>query len=207
MEDFQIADAGAQDIISGIADEWLSAADLVAAAPAPPADIPVADSHADFVALSKGEQADALAKSVARGHELFLSNLAGCSKCHGPLGKGDGGNKDYDDWTKDWTLKVGIDPAKHPEKLVPLMARGALPPRFAMPRDFTAGVFHGGEKSSDLYRRITQGIPGSPMPSATFVPGKYEQQDVWHLINFIRSLKKVEEVETAPEKETVAQSE
>ncbi|OUT61377.1 MAG: hypothetical protein CBB71_05430 [Rhodopirellula sp. TMED11] len=207
LEDFQIADAGAQDIVAGIADDWLSAADMAAAVPAPPEGIPVADSHAEFVALSKGDQAEALAKSVARGHELFLSNITGCNKCHGPTGKGDGGNKDYDDWTKDWTMKVGIDPQKHQEKLVPLMARGALPPRFAMPRDFTVGVFRGGEKASDLYRRITQGIPGSPMPSATFVPGKYEQQDVWHLINFIRSLKKVEEVETAPGDDTVAQSE
>jgi hypothetical protein len=26
------------------------------------------------------------------------------------------------------------------------------------------------------------------MPAATFVEGQFEQDDVWHLINFIRSL-------------------
>ena len=30
------------------------------------------------------------------------------------------------------------------------------------------------------------------MPEATFVEGEFEQDDVWHLINFIRSLQKAE---------------
>jgi hypothetical protein len=41
------------------------------------------------------------------------------------------------------------------------------------------------------------GIEGSPMPAATFVEGQFEQDDVWHLINFIRSLQKPEADEPA----------
>jgi len=74
------------------------------------------------------------------------------------------------------------------EELIPLMARGALPPVNIIPRNFAEGVFRGGSTSKDLYRRITQGIDGTPMPAATFVEGQFDPDDVWHLINFIRSL-------------------
>ena len=45
-----------------------------------------------------------------------------------------------------------------------------------------------------------QGIDGTPMPAATFVEGQFEKDDVWHLINFIRSLQKSDgEEDTIPE--------
>jgi hypothetical protein len=41
------------------------------------------------------------------------------------------------------------------------------------------------------------------MPAATFVEGQFEKEDVWHLINFIRSLQKpadpLESVEPSPQ--------
>ena len=37
-----------------------------------------------------------------------------------------------------------------------------------------------------------QGIEGSPMPAATLVEGQFEEDDVWHLINFVRALQKVD---------------
>ena len=185
----------ANDILEGIAFDWLDAADDVIEVPAPPADIPVADSHAEFVALSQGDNADALAASIKRGHELFIGKNASCSKCHGEKGLGDGQNKDYDDWTKDWTTRAGLKPEDN-DALIPLMARGAMPPKVAMPRNFTEGVFHGGESAGDLYRRIFTGIDGTPMPGATFVPDQYEKEDIWHLINFVRSVKKPEPEES-----------
>ena len=33
------------------------------------------------------------------------------------------------------------------------------------------------------------------MPAATFVEGQFEKEDVWHLINFVRSLDKSGEEE------------
>jgi hypothetical protein len=36
------------------------------------------------------------------------------------------------------------------------------------------------------------------MPAATFVEGEFEADDVWHLINFIRSLQKVEGIQSPP---------
>jgi hypothetical protein len=157
--------------------------------PEPPSDIPVAETHADFVQLSQGEQSAALAESVQRGQEVFVGKIAACNKCHGNEGLGNGQTTDYDDWTKDWTTRIGLKPEDY-DSLVPLIARGALPPINAIPRNFGEGIFHGGSTSTDLYRRITIGIEGSPMPAVTFVDGEFEPKDVWHIINFIRSLQK-----------------
>lgn len=178
----------AQDHLVEIGESWLDAPDQVVEVPEPPTDLPVPADYDEFVKLSEGDQADALAKSVAHGRELFASKVTGCSKCHGETGKGDGQNTDYDDWTKDWTTTIGLKPEDR-ESLIPLLARGALPPKNAKPRNFSDGLFHGGGSPQALYRRITQGIDGTPMPAATFVPGEFEADDVWDLINFIRSLK------------------
>lgn len=179
----------AQDYALEIGEAWLEADEEVLQVPEPPADLPVADSQEEFAQLSSGEHAEAVAASVQRGGELFRGKIASCSKCHGEDGRGTGQTTDYDDWTKDWTSRVGLKPEER-EALIPLMARGALPPQNAQPRDFTQGVFHGGSRSEDLYRRIMLGIDGTPMPAATFVEGQFEQDEVWHLINFIRSLVK-----------------
>ena len=182
----------AEDYAVEIAESWLEAEDEVVEVPEPPADLPVADSPEEFVRLSQSDQADELAASVERGRELFRGKIAACSKCHGESGRGDGQTTDYDEWTKDWTTSIGLDP-KQKDTLIPLIARGALPPRNALPRNFEVGAFHGGSTAEDLYLRITQGIDGTPMPAATFVEGKFEEDDVWHLINYIRSLQKAED--------------
>ena len=181
--------------VTDLAGDWLDAENHLVDVPEPPSDIPVADSQKEFVTLMNSDQASALKESIAKGQALFRGAGA-CNKCHGDKGLGDGQNKDYDDWTKDWTLKVGIKPEEQ-EKLVPLFARGALPPRNAMPRNFQEGIFRGGSTAKDLYLRIIGGIEGTPMPGVTITPGKFEQSDIWHLINFIRSLQKQAEPDAA----------
>lgn len=186
-----------EDTVADIGGAWLDAEDDVVEVPEPPQEIPVANNHAEFVTMAAGPQADAVAKSIERGRELFKGKIAACSKCHGEDGLGNGQTTDYDDWTKDWTSRIGLDPLKR-DSLVPLLARGALPPLTIHPRNFSEGYFRGGDKAADLWVRIVQGIEGSPMPAATFVEGEFEEDDVWHLINFIRSLQKVEAVEPPP---------
>ncbi|MDA8745082.1 cytochrome c [Rubripirellula amarantea] len=180
----------AEDYAVEIGESWLEAQDEVIEVPEPPADVPVAEDYADVLKLKSGEQAEAFLASVKRGQELFRGKVASCSKCHGETGMGDGQTNDYDDWTKDWTTRIGLKPEDR-ESLIPLLARGAFEPRNALPRNFAEGVFRGGASSEDLYLRITQGIEGSPMPAATFVEGQFEEDDVWHLINYIRSLQTV----------------
>jgi mono/diheme cytochrome c family protein len=137
----------------------------------------------DELQLALHEDGDNPVKeSVKKGKEIFLSEQAACAKCHGIEGRGDGQNQDYDDWTKEWTLRIDIDPNDAAEQ-VPLIARGALPPRKIVPRDFREGLFRGGSEPEHIYRRIAAGIDGTPMPAASIPP-----EDIWHLVNFVRSL-------------------
>jgi cytochrome c oxidase cbb3-type subunit 2 len=79
-------------------------------------------------------------KAQARAKEMFLD---ACASCHGPTGKGDGVQEQYD------------------EKGYPVR-----------PRDLTHGVFKGNPDPKDLYRRIVAGLPGSPMPMSDWAYGE-----------------------------------
>lgn len=186
------------EAVEDVASAWLEAEEDVVELE-PSGDIPVPENRAEFLAMMEGEQAEALKASVQRGHELFTSELVGCAKCHGKQGKGDGQTTDYDDWTKDWTASVGLDP-KDTAAIMPLMARGAWEPKNIVPRNFAEGIFRGGSEPQNLFHRIANGIAGTPMPAATFVDGQFSRQDIWHLINFIRSLDQSE----LPDEETTA---
>ena len=123
-----------------------------------------------------------ISESVARGKELFASEKASCSKCHGKEGHGDGETNDYDEWAKDWTKRFGLDPTDEYGQ-VPLIARGALPVRKAIPRNFQEGIYRGGQQPEQIYQRIALGIEGTPMPAAAV-----SEQEIWDLVNFVRSL-------------------
>jgi len=73
---------------------------------------------------------------LARGKELFVR--AKCWECHGHEGRGDGPSAPQ--------LKDDFD----------------LPIR---PTDFTRGQFKGGSNVVDIYRTMTVGLDGTPMPS------------------------------------------
>lgn len=180
-EDFEEQLEFAQDTVLEIADSWLEAEDRIKDVP-DPGDIPVPATIEELRAGLAAEGDTPLKASVARGQEVFASEVAACAKCHGPQGRGDGPQQDYDDWTKEWTARIGIDPTDA-DAQVPLIARGALPPRKIVPRDFREGLFRGGPEPERIYRRIAAGIDGTPMPAATLPP-----EDIWHLVNFVRSL-------------------
>jgi cytochrome c oxidase cbb3-type subunit 2 len=83
-----------------------------------------------------GEPPAPTAELLARGKELYTK--AKCFQCHGEGGKGDGPSAAElrDD------LKFPIRPA-----------------------DFTKGQFKGGGEVTDIYRTMTTGLDGTPMPS------------------------------------------
>lgn len=82
---------------------------------------------------------------------------AGCASCHGSLGKGDG--------TQDMKDADGR----------PIGAR-----------DFTTGVFAGGDARLDVYYRFTTGMDGSPMPSYGDV---LDVPQRWALVDYVQSLR------------------
>lgn len=102
--------------------------------------------------------------SIERGETVFLSELTACSKCHGKAGNGKGISQDFDDWTKDWTIRAGIDPTKKVE-WKRMKKFGVLKPVIDSSRNLTLGVFRGGPTREDIYLRILLGIEGSPMPA------------------------------------------
>ena len=102
--------------------------------------------------------------SIERGKTVFLSELTACSKCHGIAGDGKGISQDFDDWTKDWTIRAGIDPTKKAE-WKHMKKFGALKPVIDSSRNLTLGAFRGGGTREDIYLRIVLGIEGSPMPA------------------------------------------
>lgn len=113
----------------------------------------------------------------ARGRELYLDPKRGnCVACHGPEGRGDG------------AIVYKTD------------ARGRRTPAYKddwgfdiVPRDLTSGMFHGGSRPIDVYRRIYAGINGTPMPGLGETKGAdgallYSSDDLWALVQFVRSL-------------------
>lgn len=178
-------------VLVGVAEKWKSAADAAIPVPEMPADID-------------------LAASIAKGKELFHGDKANCVKCHGVTALGDGQANDYDDWNKaivDFgkeiaggreqaaktsTAEMSPDElAEHKatlawlEKSRQVLDGDALRPRTIPPRNLRQAVYRGGRRPLDLYYRIHAGIHGAPMPAAK---GTIPPEEIWHIVNYIRSL-------------------
>ena len=97
-------------------------------------------------------------ESVRLGHEIFLGKA--CNKCHGKFGRGGSiGN-----------VEIGKDAWGNEGSAA----------------DLSSGMFRGGDRPVDIYRRISSGINGTPMPSfkKTF---QDNPDDIWHLVHFIKA--------------------
>jgi mono/diheme cytochrome c family protein len=132
-----------------------------------------------------------LLSSIQRGRDLFHGPIANCVGCHGPAGGGGATILDYDDWTKAYSSRLGLTPSDA-EAMRPMVKAGALPPRLADPRNLKLGVFRGGSETPALYRRISQGIAGTPMPGVEITTEaslkSLSPDQVLDLIHYVRSL-------------------
>ena len=134
---------------------------------------------------------DELRESIARGREIFHGPIANCVGCHGPDGNGKVATLDYDDWSKEYSSRIGLTPSDR-EEMRPFREAGALKPRMITPRVLTENLYQGGGDPESLYRRITNGIAGTPMPMVEVVEkpnGKGLTADqVWDLVRYVKSL-------------------
>jgi mono/diheme cytochrome c family protein len=137
-----------------------------------------------------------LAASIAKGRELFHGDKANCVKCHGVTALGDGQANDYDDWNKNVVkiedrlakLTAGdpdADERRWLAQFEQVLSGDALKPRPIPPRNLRHGIYRGGRRPLDLYYRIHAGINGAPMPAAA---GTVAPEDIWHIVNYVRSL-------------------
>jgi mono/diheme cytochrome c family protein len=85
---------------------------------------------------------------------------AGCAPCHGTTGRGDGTSEQIDD-------------------------EGYA----TQPRDLTAGVYKGPPDPEHVYRRIAGGLPGTPMPSSSYL----SEDDTWGLVHYVREMSSEEQ--------------
>ncbi len=102
-------------------------------------------------------QPELTSERVALGREAFLTK--GCSKCHGDDGRGH---------TKD---NIGKDSWGHATRAA----------------DLTSGMLRGGHDPVDVYRRIMNGINGTPMPGFRSALEK-EPETIWNLVSYVLSV-------------------
>ncbi len=110
-------------------------------------------------------------------------DLMGRFLWHGREGRGDGprAGELYDDWNK---RKLGVPTAD-------LARRYRLPLQGLRPRNFTEGIFRGGDRGVDLYWRIAIGIKGTPMPAfgpSPAGPGVLSPAEIWDVVRYVGSL-------------------
>lgn len=96
-------------------------------------------------------------ESVEKGKAAYVEN--GCVRCHGPVGRGDGTSapEQKDDWG-------------HYIKVADLTKPWA---------------FRGGGTRKDIYRTMSGGFFGTPMPGFY---GSLEPEVIWSIVDYIRSL-------------------
>jgi mono/diheme cytochrome c family protein len=97
-------------------------------------------------------------ESIELGRKAFLTEVAGCHKCHGEDGRG-----------------------KTTENLKGFQDAWGLQTRAA---DLTSGMLRGGDRPLDIYRRIVAGINGTPMPGFKEKLSA-EPDTIWHLVHYV----------------------
>ena len=107
------------------------------------------------------------------GRNLYLSKEINCLNCHGYYGKGDGPQST--DFEKNAaTGEVYGEAGLHD-------AWGNI----NQPRNLTEGIYRGGRRPIDIFRRINAGIKGTAMPS--FSKNLTDEQ-TWHIVNYVLSI-------------------
>ncbi len=144
-----------QEVAGDLADKWIAAEEEGAAI------IPELARVADSP------------ESRKRGKDLFYGKVANCVNCHGLAAKGNGAQTE--DVAKN--LRTG--------ELYPTPGLFDDWDQPVKPRDLTRGIYRGGRRPIDIYRRITQGIKGTPMPGA---PKTIKSDEIWDLVNFVLSI-------------------
>jgi mono/diheme cytochrome c family protein len=150
------------DISTGLAEDWAKA------------ELP------ESVVVPEHPRTPPTKDSIDRGRKLFLSQVEGkktkCVDCHGPLARGDGTS------TEEFWPIPDAKPARKYE--VPGLHDDWGHPQ--KPRDLTRGIYRGGRRPVDIYRRIFAGITGTQMPG--FGGTILKDDEIWDVVNYVLSI-------------------
>lgn len=114
-------------------------------------------------------------ESVANGRKIFLSKDAKCASCHGETGRGNGPS------TEAFNDLPGQPPGTKSDKPGLFDNWGNI----VKPRNLTTGVFRGGRRPIDIYRRIHSGIKGTPMQAFGTT---LKEEQIWDVVNYVLSI-------------------
>ena len=106
------------------------------------------------------------------GRDLLLSKEVGCADCHGIDGRGNGPQTtifEKNPVTQELYYEAGLHDVWD---------------NVNQPRDLTRGIYRGGRRPVDLFRRVHAGIKGTRMPSFKSLP----HDRIWHLVNYVLSV-------------------
>jgi mono/diheme cytochrome c family protein len=132
------------------------------------------------VVVPKVKRTPPTKESIDRGRVFFLSldpkKKTECVECHGKLGRGDGPNTE-----KYWPIPNSAPERKY--EVAGLHDEWGFP---QSPRNLTRGIYRGGRRPIDIFRRVHQGIPGTQM--AGFATVLTDDKEIWDVVNYVLSL-------------------
>ena len=141
----------------------------------------------DAIIVPAVARVDDTLQSRAIGRHWFLSKEVNCQNCHGPHGLGNG--PQTEDYEEDPLTKQKLsEPGLHDDW-----------GHIVKPRNLTRGIYRGGRRPIDIFRRVYAGIKGAKMPAfgrkikppaETQVDNLAQWQDeqIWHIVNYVLSL-------------------
>lgn len=128
----------------------------------------------ESVVVPTTERTPSSSESIKRGKQLFLGNKAKCASCHGETGRGNGPS------TESFNDLPG-QPGVKSDKAGLFDIWGNI----VKPRNLTTGVFRGGRRPIDIYRRIHSGIKGTPMQAFGTT---LKEEEIWDVVNYVLSI-------------------
>jgi mono/diheme cytochrome c family protein len=99
-----------------------------------------------------------------------------CVDCHGAAGRGDGTSTE-----ESWPIPDAKPDRKY--EVAGLHDAWGHPQK---PRDLTRGIYRGGRRPVDIFRRIYAGITGTQMPE--FGGTILKDDEIWDVVNYVLSI-------------------
>ena len=128
----------------------------------------------ESVVTPAGPRVPSSAESIKRGRGIFLGKDAKCASCHGETGRGNGTSTDS---FNDLPGQLGVKSDK--AGLFDIWGN------IVKPRNLTTGVFRGGRRPIDIYRRVHSGIKGTPMQAFGTT---LKEEQIWDVVNYVLSI-------------------